>query len=107
MAQLQLNNIKGDMPSYGSGYSNWAILMLNYIAPFYEVAIVGTQAVQKALDFKQHYAPNTLLLGSTTDSPLTLLQNKMLEGQTTFYLCQNKSCQLPTTELKKVLNLMQ
>ena len=107
MAQLQLNNIKSDMPSYGSGYSNWAILMLNYIAPFYEVAIVGTQAVQKALDFKQHYAPNTLLLGSTTDSPLPLLQNKMLEGQTTFYLCQNKSCQLPTTELKKVLNLLQ
>ena len=66
MAQLQLNNIKSDMPSYGSGYSNWAILMLNYIAPFYEVAIVGTQAVQKALDFKQHYAPNTLLLGAST-----------------------------------------
>ena len=107
MAQLQLNNIKSDMPSYGSGYSNWAILMLKYIAPFFEVAIVGTQAVQKALDFKQHYAPNTLLLGSTTDSPLPLLQNKMLQGQTTFYVCQNKSCQLPTTELKKVLNLLQ
>ena len=59
LAQLQLNNIKSDMPSYGSGYSNWAILMLNYVAPFYEVAIVGTQAIQKALDFKQHYAPNT------------------------------------------------
>jgi uncharacterized protein YyaL (SSP411 family) len=106
MAQLQLNNIKSYMPSYGSGYSNWAILMLNYIAPFYEVAIVGTQAVQKALDFKQHYAPNTLLLGSMTDSPLPLLQNKMLEGQTTFYLCQNKSCQLPTTELPAVLDLI-
>ena len=106
IAQLQLNNIKSDMPSYGSGYSNWAILMLNYIAPFYEVAIVGTQAVQKALDFKQYYAPNSLLLGSTTDSPLPLLQNKMLEGQTTFYLCQNKSCQLPTTELPAVLDLI-
>jgi uncharacterized protein YyaL (SSP411 family) len=106
MAQLQLNNIKSYMPSYGSGYSNWAILMLYYIAPFYEVAIVGTQAVQKALDFKQHYAPNTLLLGSMTDSPLPLLQNKMLEGQTTFYLCQNKSCQLPTTELPAVLDLI-
>ena len=106
MAQLQLNNIKSDMSSYGSGYSNWAILMLNYIAPFYEVAIVGTHAVQKALDFKQHYAPNTLLLGSTTFSPLPLLQNKMLEGQTTFYICQNKSCQLPATELPAVLDLI-
>ena len=56
MAQLQLNNIKSAMPSYGSGYSNWAILMLNYIAPFYEVAIVGDQALQKVLDFKQYYA---------------------------------------------------
>ncbi|MEC8273426.1 MAG: thioredoxin domain-containing protein [Bacteroidota bacterium] len=106
MAQLQLNNIKSDMPYYGSGYSNWANLMLNYVAPFYEVAIVGDQALQKVLDFKQNYAPNTLLLGSTSDSPLPLLQNKMLEGQTTFYICQNKSCQLPTTKLKKVLNLL-
>ena len=107
MAQLQLNNIKSDMPSYGSGYSNWAILMLNYTASFYEVAIVGDQALQKVLDFKQYYAPNTLLLGSTSESKLPLLQNKMLEGQTTFYICQNKSCQLPTTELEKVLNLVQ
>jgi uncharacterized protein YyaL (SSP411 family) len=107
MAELQLNNIKSDIRSYGSGYSNWAILMLKYIAPFYEVAIVGNQAVQKALDFKQHYAPNSLLLGGTNDSSLPLLQNKMLEGQTTFHICQNKSCQLPTTELKKVLNLLQ
>ncbi len=107
MAQLQLNNIKSDIPSYGSGYSNWAILMLNYTAPFYEVAIVGNQALEKALDFKQYYAPNTLLLGSTTESTLPLLQNKMIEGQTTFYICKNKSCQLPTTELEKVLNLVQ
>ena len=107
MAQLQLNNIKNDISSYGSGYSNWAILMLNYIAPFYKVAIVGDQALQKVLDFKQHYTPNTLVLGSTTDSQLPLLQNKMLEEQTNFYLCQNKSCQLPTQELKKLLNLLQ
>ena len=107
IAQLQLNNVKSDMPSYGSGYSNWAILMLNYIAPFYEVAIVGNQALQKALDFKQFYAPNTLLLGCTRESTLPLLQNKMLEGQTTFYICKNKSCRLPTTELEKVLNLVQ
>lgn len=106
MAKVQLNNIKSDMPSYGSGYSNWAILMLKYVAPFYEMAIVGPSAQKKALEFKKHYAPNTLLLGSTTDSPLPLLQNKMLEGQTTFYLCQNKSCQLPTTELPAVLDLI-
>ena len=106
MAKVQLNNIKGDMSSYGSGYSNWANLMLKTIAPFYEIAIVGKDATSTALELYQNYQPNSLLLGSTDESNLPLLDNKMVKGQTTIYVCQNKSCQLPTTDIKQALKLM-
>jgi len=107
MASIQLNNIKGQMSSYPSGYSNWASLMLKYVAPFYEVAIVGADAHATALAFYQSYQPNCLLLGSRNESPLPLLQHRIIEGQTTIFVCQNKSCKLPTTEIKHALKLMQ
>ena len=107
MAKVQLNNIKAQLPSYPSGYSNWSNLMLKTIAPFYEVAIVGKDATSTALELHQNYQPNNLLLGSTNESDLPLLKNKMVKGQTTIYVCQNKSCQLPTTEIKQALNLIQ
>ena len=106
MAKVQLNNIKEQMPSYPSGNSNWANLMLKYVAPFYEVAIVGKEAQATALSIYQSYQPNSILLGSTAESPLPLLKNKGAEGQTTLYVCQNKSCQLPTTEIQQAIDLM-
>jgi uncharacterized protein YyaL (SSP411 family) len=80
--------------------------MLKTIAPFYEVAIVGNDATSTALELYQNYQPNSLLLGSTDESDLPLLKNKMVKGQTTIYVCQNKSCQLPTTEIKQAIDLM-
>jgi uncharacterized protein YyaL (SSP411 family) len=106
MAKVQLNNIKNDMPSYGSGYSNWANLMLKQVAPFYEIAIVGTDALEKSMDLQENYQPNSLILGSDKESDLPLLKNKMIAGQTTIYICQNKSCQLPTTDIKQAFELM-
>ena len=35
------------MPKYGSRYSNWGLLLLQQALPFYEVAIVGTDAEKK------------------------------------------------------------
>ena len=107
MAKVQLNNIKAQLPSYPSGYSNWASLMLKNIAPFYEVAVVGANANSTALELYQKYHPNTLMLGSTDESDLPLLENKMVKGQTTLYVCQNKSCQLPTTDIEQALKQLQ
>lgn len=106
MAKIQLNNVKDDMPSYGSGYSNWANLMLKEVAPFYEIAVVGKDAIEKSLALQQNYCPNSLLLGSKEATSLPLLKNKMLEGQTTIYVCQNKSCQLPTSDINQALDLL-
>ncbi len=48
-ATTMLNNVKPEMKTYGSGFSNWLDLMLNYTNPFYEVAIVGKDANLKKL----------------------------------------------------------
>jgi uncharacterized protein YyaL (SSP411 family) len=80
--------------------------MLKQVAPFYEIAIVGTDALEKSMDLQENYQPNSLILGSDKESDLSLLKNKMIAGQTTIYICQNKSCRLPTTDVKQAFELM-
>ena len=87
----------------GTYYSNWAALMTYFIEEPYEVAIVGENADQVRAAFDKHYLPNVLMLGGKNGGNLTLLKNKLIEGQTTIYVCQNKTCQLPVTEVEAAL----
>lgn len=36
-----LNNVKHEIGPYGSGYSNWSLLLLEIKSPMHEVSIVG------------------------------------------------------------------
>lgn len=105
-SRTMLNNVKEMMPTYGSGYSNWANLYLKQVAPFYKIAIVGEDAQEKGWNFNQIYHPNKLLIGSNSESSLSLLKNKFIASRTTIYVCVNKACQLPTNEVVEALNLV-
>lgn len=106
MAETMLNNVSARMESYPSGYSNWAMLYLNEVHPFYEVAIVGEDCLTKKAELRNQYVPNKLLLGSKNEDQLPLLEGKYVEGETYFYVCVNKACQLPVTEPKDALKQM-
>lgn len=102
-ATEMLNNVKPHMSSYGSGYSNWASLMMNEVYPFYEVAITGPEAKQKLQELNENYIPNKLLSCSTKESQLPLLENRYDEAITRYFVCVNKVCQLPTEDLNTAL----
>ena len=94
------------MGKYISAYANYASLMLKEIYPFYEVAVMGQDANKKILQINNMYSPNKLFIGSRTKSSLSLLKGKFIEGETMIYVCENRSCQLPTSiviEAKKLL----
>jgi hypothetical protein len=87
-------------------YSNWAALMMQLNQPLYEVAIVGDQWKDLQSEFDSYYLPNVIYLGGKSEGDLELLANKLVEGQTTIYVCENKSCRLPVKETSKALELM-
>ncbi|WP_316930934.1 thioredoxin domain-containing protein [Lacinutrix jangbogonensis] len=105
-ATAMLNNVKPEIKDYGSGYSNWLDLMLNYTEPFYEVAIVGSQYKNKIEELNTHYIPNKVIVGSQKDSKLPLLENRYIENETLIYICINKACNLPVSEVEKAINLI-
>ncbi len=90
----------------GSGYSNWGLLLLQQAIPFYEVAIVGTDAEKKRKELSLYFIPNKLIAGSKTENTLPLLQNRYAEGRTLIYVCENKVCKLPLEKVEEALKLM-
>ncbi|MGB0391621.1 MAG: thioredoxin domain-containing protein [Salibacteraceae bacterium] len=107
MSNTMLNNIQPQMSKYGSGYSNWGVLYLNQVFPFYEIAISGDDLLQKSTEFHSAYMPNKLLIGSKTESNLPLLIGKNVEGETFIYVCVNKACQLPVTKTRDAFKQIQ
>jgi len=106
MARQMMNNILPSMSTQPVFYSNWAISMIQLNQPLYEVAIVGNQWKDRQSEFDSFYLPNVIYLGGKSEGNLELLANKLVEGQTTIYVCENKSCRLPVKETNKALELM-
>ena len=106
-AKTMLNNVKEKALQYGSGSSNWLLLYSNFVANFYEVAVVGEDALIKIKDINKQYIPNKLIAGSFTESNLSLLQNRYFEGETKIFICVDGACRMPTSDSKKAIKMMQ
>lgn len=105
-AMIMLNNVKPEIQSYGSGYSNWLDLMLNYVFPYYEVAIVGNDVFSKLTELNTSYIPNKLIAGSNKENSSPLLKNRYQENKTLIYVCVDNSCKLPVSEVEMALRLI-
>lgn len=104
ISDQMLSNMESAFNSYLPAASNWGILLLRKSYPYYEVAIVGKHAIEKLLEIHTDYHPNALFLGDDDNkSSLPLLEMKWINDQTTFYVCENKVCQLPVTETEKAV----
>ncbi|MBL0047453.1 MAG: thioredoxin domain-containing protein [Bacteroidetes bacterium] len=103
-AKQMLQNVKPLMQGYGAGYSNWAMLLQNFVGPYYEIAVVGEDAEKIRKELEQHFIPNKLLLGTRAESKLPLLEGKYIAGKTLIYVCKNKTCQRPVSSVKEALN---
>ncbi|HNS11819.1 MAG TPA: thioredoxin domain-containing protein, partial [Bacteroidia bacterium] len=99
-ASKMLHNIVKEMERYGSGYSNWAILMLNLTQDFREIVITGDSAHKKRKELQSYYLPNTLFAGSLKESELPLLLYRTAEPKTLIYVCENRVCKLPVEKVE-------
>lgn len=108
MAGQMLHNVEPNIVGNGQPtfFSNWCILMEQMANTPYEVAIVGLDFDKKRAEMERHYLPNAVFLGGKDEGTLELLKDKLQEGETTIYVCQNKVCKLPVTEPEEALKLM-
>jgi len=101
-----LKNMMQYVRQYGTYYSNWAILLDNEVHLPYEVAIVGKDFETKRKQLMKKYIPNAIYLGGKDEGTLELLKDKLQDGKTYIYVCQNKVCKMPVKEINEAVKLM-
>ena len=104
ISKQMLMNVQNNIRKNVRYYSNWGSLELQFIQAPFEIAIVGKNAQKMRAEFQQNYTPNVIFLGGKTEGTLPLLQNKLAPGSTTIYVCRNKACNLPTTDITNAIN---
>lgn len=86
-------------------YANWMRVMELHASKPYQVAVVGTEAAERARSLFSNYLPNALPLGGTSEN-LPLLENKSVEGKTIIYVCRDRVCKQPVERIEDALKQM-
>ena len=107
-AARMLQNVQQDMPRYGGGYSNWAILMLKFLHPFKEIVITGPEAMAFAGALLALNLPNHVLAAAANpiQGQMMIFDQRFVAGKTMIYICQNHACQLPVDNLEAALAML-
>ncbi len=105
-ARQMLVNVADEVQRNIYFYSNWGIVQALFSSPLYEVVILGDDFNNRQQQFARHYLPDIIFLGGKTAGSLALLENKQVPGQTTIYVCRDKTCELPVTEVDKAMEQM-
>ncbi len=84
--------------------NSWAEVLLKMVQPLAEIAIVGPNASEVRLRFGEIPGLNAVFAGTSSSSRLPLLEQRtMLHGETTIYVCYNKTCRLPTNSIHEAI----
>jgi uncharacterized protein YyaL (SSP411 family) len=102
-----------------SGYTQLMVALGFGIGPSYEIVIVGNPEARDTKDMldalRRHFIPNkvVLLKPDNQESPdiISLAEftkdQSSIDGKATAYVCLDYACKLPTTDAKKMLELLQ
>ncbi len=91
---------------YPSGYSNWLNVLMNYSEQNKELGVCGEKALEYITKINQNYLPNIVIAGIKVATSLPFLKDRFVENETLFYVCQNQTCLLPTTDFEEALKMV-
>ena len=118
MAEKLFKVFSNEIENTPTGYTSILSAFMFELSKPKEIVVVGsrsnleTQAALKLL--KSKYIPNKVILFKDTDDKLQSLSplakwtsdHKMINEKTTYYICEDFSCKLPTTDIEQALKLI-
>ncbi|MEZ4720609.1 MAG: thioredoxin domain-containing protein [Flavobacteriales bacterium] len=103
LSQRMLAQVEPNIAQYPTGHSQWMALHQMNSRPYFEIAIVGKDCLQKLKELTAHYLPNAVICGGETEGRLPILEHRLVEGKTLIYVCQNGACKLPVETIEEAL----
>ena len=105
IAQKMLHHILPNI-DYPSAFSNWLNVFLHFSDQNKELAICGSEALKNSNEINARYLPNIIIAGTTKNSELPFLKSRFERNKNLFYVCENKTCNLPVNNLESVLKAL-
>jgi uncharacterized protein YyaL (SSP411 family) len=101
-----LRNMKKSILKFPQSFSKWAEALFYDLYATKELVIVGEEYLNYSKLVQKNYLPELLYCSSKTGKePLPLFENREKnDNNTMIYLCSNYTCELPTDDIKTVLN---
>jgi len=103
LSEKMLSHVQFNIIESTAYFANWAKLQMLFVNTPFEVALVGEKCMDLNSILNKFYLPNTIITGSKHKSNLPLLQHKLIENQTSIYICKDKVCSLPLTDLTEAM----
>lgn len=84
--------------------SNWGMQAMELSFNFAEIIIVGPEAYAFANQINQQFIPNKIISATKEEQDIAPFEMKSaMGGETTIYICYNKSCKRPVTSVEEAL----
>lgn len=98
LARQQIDFVAADAAKYPAGYCFYLLALFLFLSPSKEIVCVLGDLSEKA----------ELIRSLPADAFIRVLDKeteeyKLINGKTTFYVCENKSCKPPVNSLEEVL----
>lgn len=93
-ASQMLANIYEGMENYGSGYSNWGILLLKQTGPFMQLVVTGDTSKEVQRELTHSFLPDVQIAVQHSEQ-IPLTAGKGRGAVPSFYLCIDATCSMP------------
>ena len=104
MALQMVDKVKQSrQPDY---YGNWCALFSGFAYSPYEVVVVGNKSLEQISKLQMDFHPNAYYSGGMRNQILPQHESKWVDGETMIYVCQNRTCKLPTTDVNIARKLL-
>lgn len=101
----QVSDLLVQEPEY---MSNWAAIALELSSQFAEVVIIGEDFEQLGKELNTSFIPNKILTASSAERDNPLFEYKSaVNGETTIYVCYDKSCKRPVNTVSEATAQME
>lgn len=103
-AEQMMYNVYDGMEMYGSGYSNWAMLLQRMITGQKEVVFAGNNVDAAISEFRGHIDIPFLLARVTESSTLSISQGRHSTDDLIIYVCEKGVCSLPVKSVAEAIS---
>lgn len=109
LSQAMMERVSKLMSQEIEYLSNWGTASLWMSTPTKEVLVIGDQFTKMSSSIQRHYHPNAVFMASAHgNKQLSLMAEKYpLNGQTTIFVCEDKTCKQPVHDVHSALQQME